>query len=210
MKYRPRIESMISSLKSNPLVDVETAVLGPPADPELVSRLREAHRGHVPEEIFDFYGEVGSLELLWWAKLPEASRDDMSWSGRIKLVPLQAVVSADEWRDLLWFDGNSESHPFRLIRPVDFWVNEACAVLYPVPGDAKICYHYCGEELWPTGLTFDQWFDRLLASRGFWYWLKALIARPNGDAAHFRAVMPKVFPDFDPSLFVASDEPELY
>ena len=43
--------------------------------------------------------DVGSLEVVWWAKLPEADRSSKAWSGRIKLMPLDAVLSGRRCHD---------------------------------------------------------------------------------------------------------------
>lgn len=38
--------------------------------------------------------------------------------------------------------------------PFDYFVAEACAAYSPMPGAAKVCFHYLGEELSPTDYTF--------------------------------------------------------
>ncbi len=50
--------------------------------------------------------------------------------------------------------------------PFDYFVAEACAAYSPMPGAAKVCFHYLGEELSPTDYTFLECMELLLQSRG--------------------------------------------
>jgi hypothetical protein len=105
-----------------------------------------------------------------------------------------------DWRDHIYF---SDDDPMKQIKPFDFFVPEACAVFFPVPGNATIHYHYCGEELHPTGYTLNEYLDRLLLSRGYRYWMTSLgvDTRESAEADAFLNDAPLLFKGFNASLF---------
>lgn len=200
--YLKELQEMVKELQANDRVDIETLQLVPATAKHKaqVEALLKLH-GEAAEPIAPFYSQVASMELVWWSKAPEATREFQSWSGCVKLLPMEAIFR--DWADCLWFDFHEKDHPFRSIRPFDFFIAEACTVLYPVPGKPTVAYHYCGEELETTGYDFDGWFDRLLQSRGWWYWVQALTPRGKSstEADWMRERLPQVFPNVDLRMF---------
>ncbi|MFO7563778.1 MAG: hypothetical protein R6X02_14125 [Enhygromyxa sp.] len=92
--------------------------------------------------------------------------------------------------------------PLFRIRPIDRFVPEAYAVLYPVPGEgpATVHYHYCGESLVPTGLSYKEWLEQLFKARGVYYWL-LIFTGPRRRVTWVEEghdAMARLFPDFDP------------
>jgi hypothetical protein len=82
---------------------------------------------------------------------------------------------------------------------------EAYAVLSlrPEGKPAMVAYHYCGEELTLTGLTYREWLEFLFRSRGVLYWLQ-LATRPSSEQGHTWveqgiALVARLFPDFEPN-----------
>jgi hypothetical protein len=70
------------------------------------------------------------------------------------------------------------------------------------PADS-VAYYYIGEELRDTGYTFEEYLERLLASRGFWYWIQTLGPglEASAEVTGFRQAMPLILPDYDDSHF---------
>ena len=89
---------------------------------------------------------------------------------------------------------------------MDRFVSEAYAVLYLVPSDAPaVHYHYCGENLTPTGLSYENWLELLLRSRGASYSHTLATGPRTGDTWVDMNIhrIAKLFPDFD-----SFDEPD--
>ncbi|KAL3457418.1 hypothetical protein BJX64DRAFT_19556 [Aspergillus heterothallicus] len=110
----------------------------------------------------------------------------------------------DDWRYL-----------YAHLKPIDTFIPEAYTVLVgprkqkkPKRRDQKfsdfIAYHYCGEELIETRYTFADYVERLLVSRGYWYWVTSLchFDRDTREAEELKKIAPQIFPDMDLSLFV--------
>ncbi|KAL2784914.1 hypothetical protein BJX66DRAFT_315951 [Aspergillus keveii] len=110
-------------------------------------------------------------------------------------------------------DNEEEDWRFRFahLKPIDRFVPEAYTVLVgPMKKDRPqkfsdyIAYHYCGEELVETRYTFADYVERLLVSRGYWYWVTSLCPLDRGslEADALKRIAPQIFPDMDLSLFV--------
>lgn len=207
MNYRQHLEEMINRLRENPKVEIEKVEVEGGLDSGVIQRVKNEEPS-LPQDLLEFYSQVSRFELIWRAKLSDASEDNDSWSGQISIVPLEDIASMTQWEEVLWFDFSGPNSPLRKLRPVDFFINEACTVLYPVPGNPTIHYHYCGEELHPTGLTFREWFDRAMNSRGLWYWIQSCTveARNSVEVERLFEIGPQLFDDFDPSLFKPKTE----
>ncbi|KAL3490504.1 hypothetical protein BJX62DRAFT_140642 [Aspergillus germanicus] len=100
---------------------------------------------------------------------------------------------------------------FAHLKPIDLFVPEAYTVLVgpkkkdrPQKFSDYIAYHYCGEELVETRYTFADYVERLLVSRGYWYWVTSLCRLDRGSLEDdaLKRIAPQIFPDMDLSLFV--------
>ena len=194
---RARLSAMISDLERNPRVELLEATVAPPtppADLELALRLAD---GRFPAGVEAFYREVGAVRLTWRHTVPELLNHNLSDQGLINLLSLRQVLG--DWEGIVWH--SAQDQEFRAVRPLDRFVPEACAALVP-PSDS-VHYHYLGEELYDTGYSFDAYLERLIASRGFWYWPQTLCRglEDSTEVTAFRRVMPTVFPDYDDTLF---------
>ncbi|MEV0650810.1 hypothetical protein AB0I28_36710 [Phytomonospora sp. NPDC050363] len=189
---RTRLEAMVAGLRDNPRVEVVSAAVGDPtsaADLASVERL-------APAGVLDFYRQVGSFSLEWRHTVAELSQGDLADQGFVNIIPITEVYG--DWAGNVWFPGDDET--FRDVKPFDAFVPEACAAF--TDGDTVV-YHYYGEEVEDTGRTFAEWFELLLVSRGYWYWIQTLCAETAGshEAEAFRRVMPQVFPGIDIAEF---------
>lgn len=195
MGYRDRFERMFTALQATPTVKVRTARIEPP-DPGAIGRWREVAGASWPDGMSELYAELSSVDLEWEVE------GQKSMGGAIHVPPL-SLWDHDALEDELWFDFTERDSPLHFIRPIDRFVPEAYAVLYLEPADeqAKVAYHYCGEELVLTGLTYREWLELLFRSRGTLYWLQLTLGPASGSSTWVEqgiAHAAKLFPDFDP------------
>lgn len=202
MSWKRRFDAMIDELSHLPGVVVREARLGPPTPPDVLARAQAAAGAAWPDGMTEFYSEIGSVDL-------EYGIGGEANGGAIHIPAVTDVWDHAGHEDELWFDwlvDEDPEHPFTQIRPIDRFVPEAYAVLYPVPADgsatgpATVHYHYCGEELVPTDLSYTEWLELLLRSRGALYWLKLTLGAPTRTTwveANIARVA-ALFPSFDP------------
>ncbi|HTL33235.1 MAG TPA: hypothetical protein VL326_08925 [Kofleriaceae bacterium] len=186
---------MIAELRAQPRVTVRRADLGP-ATPAAELAAWQAKAGPAwPDGMTELYSELSSVDIEWQLQ--------GDCGGEIHLPPIGEVWDYDRLEDQLWFDFLPAGHPFHSIRPIDRFVPEACAVLYPVPSDreAQVHFHYCGESLVPTGLGYRQWLELLFRSRGAFYWLTLTLGPPGARTWVEECIdeVASLFPDFAPS-----------
>jgi hypothetical protein len=199
---RSRVTAMVAGLEQNPHVEVLTIDLADPASQEDIDHATRLANGVLPAGVEDFYREVGAFRLEWQHTLDEISHGDLSDHGFINILPVPEVFG--DWRDVTWFDEDDQQ--FRPVKPFDMFVPEACTAFLQPPDDPPadaVAYHYFGEELCDTGYTFDDYLKRLLASRGYWYWVQTLCPdkQDSAEVVDFRNNMPVIFPDYDDEPF---------
>ena len=207
MRYRSRFSAMVDELGRDPRIVVARVEFGAPATEAAISAALERGRAAITPEITAFYREMNGFTLDWSAKDPKALGLEGEGRGAINLLPLCSADDPDEggfvlgdWYDTIYFEADQ---PERRLKPFDFFVNEACAALYPVPGKGAVHYHYCGEETHPTGYSFIEYLERLLVSRGYWYWMQSLCVdlRDGSEASAFKRDAARLFRDFTPEIF---------
>lgn len=196
MSYRRRFEELIDELKRCSAVRLSEASLGPPTEPGELARWRGVAGAAWPSGMSELYTELSSVDVAYTI--------DGGGSGAIHIPRLSGVWDHDALEDDLWFDWLEADHPFHRLRPIDRFADEACAVLFPVPADreASVAYHYCGETLVPTGLSYRAWLELLFRSRGVAYWLDLSLGPSTGRRTWIEEGienMAALFPDFRPS-----------
>lgn len=197
MPWKTRFEALVRELSSHPEVTLTEARLGPPTDPAVLAAAQKVAGAAWPKGMTELYTELGSVDIAY--SVAGGS------GGAIRIPTVTDVWDHASHEDELWFDWQLEenpNHPFARIRPIDRFTEEAYAVLYPVPGGgpARVCYHYCGERLTPTGLSYEEWLELLLRSRGCTYWLTLTTGPRSRDTWVEKgfARMATLFPDFAP------------
>ena len=200
MSWRDRFEALIRELSTRPEVTVTEAKLGPPTDPTVLAAAQQVAGAAWPKGMTELYTELSTVDIAY-----EVAGSNGN-GGAIHIPTVTDVWDHAGHEDELWFDwlvDESPNHPFTRIRPIDRFVSEAYAVLYPVPSKvpATVHYHYCGESLTPTGLSYEQWLELLLRSRGASYWLTLATGPRTGDTWVDKNIhrIAKLFPDFDPA-----------
>ncbi len=202
MGFRSRFTSMVDDLRSNPRVEVISVAVAPPATRLDLDAAAALAGGVLPAGTHDFYSELNGFQLEWRHTLPAISHGDLSDHGMVNILPIRDIFS--DWRGVTWFGDDADE--FRAVKPFDMFVPEACAAFVQPAGKppaASVTYHYFGEESYDTGYSFDDYLVRLLASRGFWYWVQTLCPglESSTEVTDFRQAMPQLFADYDDSLF---------
>jgi len=204
MRWRDRFAELGAEIRRHPLLKVDRYELGAPASPDAIRDAEKAAGGRLPDGMREVYEQINGLRLEWSARDPSTFDTVQPPTGYIKLLEIGTSTGTifGSWDDWIWFSQDGDE-TFKNVKPVDFFINEACAALYPVPGEMKIHYHYCGEELHPTGYSFLEYLELLLESRGYFYWQTALCVdkQRSKTVVEFRSVMPRLFADFDNEAF---------
>jgi hypothetical protein len=193
MSHRTRFEKMIRELEAVPGIQIQEAKLGPPTERAEMERWRELAGAAWPDGMSELYSELSSVDIDYMI--------EGDCGGGIHLPPLHSIWDYQALEGELWFDFCGAQHPFHFIRPIDRFVPEAYAVLHPVPGDATVHYHYCGESLVPTGLSYREWLELLYRARGAFYWLQLTVGPWRGERTWVEQGLMRVasiFPDFQP------------
>ena len=198
---RARFEAMLDDLRRNEQVEILSAELGAPASAAELEAARELAGGELPAGVEEFYAQLNGFQLEWRHTVAQVTHGDLADHGVVDLVPIGEAFG--DWRGVTWFSDDDE---YRVVKPFDTFVPEACAAFIKPddqPATGTVAYHYFGEELHDTRYSFDEYAERLLAARGFWYWIKALCAdlQDSTEVAGFRRAMPLIFDDYDDRLF---------
>ena len=194
--YRTRFEQLILELSSKPELEITEATIGPATSPEVLAAARAVAGAAWPDGMSELYAELSRVDVEF------RSRSGDVPSGGIHIPTVTDVWDHAAHEDELWFDWLEEDSPLHHIRPIDRFVPEAYAVLYPVPSNspALVHFHYCGESLVPTGLTYRAWLEELFKARGVAYWLDIFTGPRSAYTWVERGhdAMAQLFPDFDP------------
>ena len=205
---RERIIKMVAELEAHPAIEILVCKIGEPARDEDIQLASEAAGGVLPEGMEQFYRQIGEFRLEWRLSDTSVIPSGEEFSGGcICILPLVGRAGEEtpvfgNWEGSIWFEDLPNVGTLKQIRPVDHWVPEACAALYPAnparpDRPPTMHYHYCGQELEDLGISFPEYVALLLQSRGFWYWPLAMsfgtIDRP--EAQDFLEKLPLLFPD---------------
>ncbi len=201
--FLPRFHHMIDQLQVHPHIHIIDLHLPSPASRADIAEARQLAGGHLLPGMEAFYLETNGLMVQWEHTLPEIQQGDEHDLGSIEILPIQEVMQS--WQEVIWFEADTE-HRFRGVKPLDFFAPEACACLVQqVDGILRptIYYHYLGEFLYDTGVNFIEYLERLLLSRGSWYWIESLCVQTcnSSQALDFLRRMSLLFADFQPALF---------
>ena len=192
MHYRARFEALFDELRAHGDVAVRQATIADP-DPEALEHWRTAAGAAWPVGMTELYSELSGVDLEY--------RVGEEVSGCIH-IPALGLWDHAALENELWFEFTEDDSALHKIRPIDRFTAEAYTVLYINSPDqpAEVAYHYCGESLVPTGLTYREWLELLFRSRGVAYWIK-LATGPQVRRTWVEegiAHIAQMFPDFVP------------
>lgn len=198
---RSRMERMVQSLRDDPKINVSWAIFSDPLSSEELDRVIGTTRRVLSPAVLDFYREMGEFELEWVS----AGQEGLDADGGMHIMPLEEVLG--DWENVTWFPGVEEHRP---LLPFDRFIPEACGAFWEQEDgrmSPTMLYHYFSDDLFDTGRSFEEYVELLLKSRGCAYWQKALCREAQNDieVREFREIMPRLFGDYDDSLFRPRD-----
>lgn len=204
MNFYQRFDLMLKSLEANTNVKIIELALNPSASDDEIEEAKKLANGFLPGGVEDFFREINGINLEWEHNVESIKKYNDSDKGFIKILPILEIFR--DWKGITWFDDLEEGDEYRLVKPVDFFVPEACTAFCQekdqIPRNT-VYYHYCGEYLEDTKYTFEEYLDRLLVSRGYFYWVQTLCPKlqRSAEVADFRKNMPLIFEDYNDDLF---------
>jgi hypothetical protein len=204
MNFSKRFELMAENLKANRAIKVMELVVNPPALEAEIEQARKLAKGVLPAGVESFFREMNGFYLEWEHNVESIKQHNDFDKGFIKILPILNIFG--NWKGTAWFEDSEEGDEYKPVKPLDYFAPEACAAFYQmteeIPLDT-ICYHYFGEYLEDTRYTFEEYIDRLLASRGYFYWIQTLCEglQKSYETAAFRNNMPLIFDDYNDNLF---------
>ena len=195
--YLSRFHDMVDGLFSTPGVDVTELQLNDAATDSDLSALGFK----LPTDLELLYRGTNGFRLEWTSVNgtepgPVRGAIDIPTTAELAgLIDAGLPLSVDA-RGLDW-----------VMLPVDFFVEEAATAMklsHRSEIHAHLFYCKAAERPVDTGLDFDEYLDRLIASRGFWYWIEAVCreTRDGPQAKNFLQHAPKLFPSLNVDLFV--------
>lgn len=190
--WHSRLSAMVESLEQDSRIEVRKAELSGGASAQEIAAAERAADGALPEPIKAFYRDVNGLTLEWRARGDLAKGTTVR--GAVNLLPIARVFG--DWQSAV------AGLP---LKPFDLFVAEACAALWwpKAAKDSTVRLHSFGEGTVDTHYHFAEYLERLLVSRGFWYWIQTLSTETNvnPEAEAFRKIAPQLFPDYQDALF---------
>lgn len=202
--YREQFESMVRELERNPRVNLINVTFHKPTPASLIDAARNHAGGALPAGMEAFYQSMSGFQLEWEQRAVDDDKHRQLGRGMIDILPLYRIFG--EWQGTVWFRDTEGGEQYKSVKPVDFFIEEACAALIQPDGEPmrdEVVYHYLGESIEHTGHSFREWVAKLLAARGYFYWIRTLCAgsQTSPEVRNFRAAMPLLFADYDDALF---------
>ncbi|MEH1926896.1 hypothetical protein [Nostoc sp.] len=204
MNFSKRFELMAENLKANRAIKIMELIFNPPALEAEIEQAKTLAKGVLPAGVESFFREMNGFNLEWEHNVESIKQDNDFDKGFIKILPILDIFG--NWKDTTWFEGSEGADEYKPVKPLDYFAPEACAAFYQTTEEIPlntVYYHYFGEYQEDTRYTFEEYIDRLLASRGYFYWIQTLCKglQKSNEVAVFRNNMPLIFDDYNDDLF---------
>lgn len=212
MNYLPGFEKLIAELKNNSKINLTRYLVSAPAAETEINAVEQTLRIDLPSDMKQFYREMNGFILEWNIIDFDPASTDQTNSGCINILPISQVFKS--WKGVTWFDGEN-GDVYKAVKPFDFFQPEACSA-FLIHNEKcvapTIYYHYLGETLYDTGYEFSGYIQRLLAAKGFFYWLESLCVECQGtpQTQQFFEAMPNLFDNFNRRIFIPGNPSEKY
>ncbi len=205
--------AMIGELKATDgIVDVDCRMY----DPVPIFTIETIEHGlgiRVPERVKSFYRVTDGLDFSWSYTGPDG---EILPGGGAQICDFATVF--DNWLDVLWRADAPNNEDQHSEDQQDFFWSLRGFDQYSAPGSDDMVV-LCVEEEYPTydlfihdldsrdsrllDLSFGEYFDCLLASRGTHGWRLPLTEAEHTDAREFFELVDRFFPDTDFSRWKA-------
>jgi len=200
-QWKDRFKAMVEKLQADPRITVNQAELNLPASLADIEFAKSQCMGKLPEGCQTFFESMDGLTVEWNLNESNTARHH---KGSIRILPIKQVFG--NWQGATWFPEPSPGTQYQSIKPFDHFVTEACAAFKLKPQstpESTVYFHYFGEATVNTGYSFNEYLERLLVSKGYWYWIQSLSSETcdNPEAEKFRNAASRLFDDYDDALF---------
>ena len=175
---REKIEKLIEELENNKYVEITHCLVGKPIESELINMLLSMYKiDKIPDALFDFYQEMGIVEINWEYDLTKKGiklfqEGESIISGTIKVFPVESLLmtydnlrtenfTEDELKDVenfRVFDYNDDDITFGLFKSENRIEEDLYYVKQEADGFSK------------PKINLQQYFDKMIESKGFFGW----------------------------------------
>ena len=178
MSYREKLEKMVEELKQHVDIVVDEVHFGEPGFDIDISE-------NIDEDFLQFYREMNGFQLKWHS--PKFK--DYGY-GYISFQPLEEALENGE--EVYWLEDYEHwQENFHMIEDMTEGGEEFVG-LYPFYEEPEI--YIVGEEVRPTGYTFNEYIEALIYSRGLWYWQNYMtVAGPSGERKKLEEIFRELF-----------------
>lgn len=216
MRYRSALETLLAELRGNPRVDVQRAEIRPGRPAAQVRAIADEVRGRhgveLPSSLLDLYVDMDGFTLVWEPR-PGVLVDGRAWSIPPcfnELRPLESLRFGDRRDEFRWpgDEGDDELEATAALQLlVDHDQEDQGTFLVAIGDTTRLyCVHNQGEDVDPLPVSFDEYFARFIALRGFFDWQRHLVEYAQSRhwereifdqrTDQYRRWMPAIFPNF--------------
>ncbi|MEQ8971152.1 MAG: hypothetical protein RIE73_12245 [Coleofasciculus sp. C1-SOL-03] len=210
MSYRPyfsALDELKAELENNPLLEVYKSQLQYGPGSEVVKILLSDWEIEAPEEVINFYGEVGKASFEWQLKenafIDHQKAENLLITGHIELLSLdQSLLGFNPskgWKDVVWFeDMNEEDLAFyQSIRPFDFFFPDSGKMACFRVANGKITekLFLFGDEigLQEMDIGVKEYVELLVQTRGMLSWQEAWLFKGGKNQKQIKHYLPRLF-----------------
>ncbi len=188
MLFTKKLVHLKKELENHPLITLKKFNIRPPKPFNL------GIYSKIDSVIIDFYNEMDGFEVEWDLKDSYEDRDSY---GNIRIASAATVFTKP----------SEYTNPNYL--GLDYFIAEANSGLWISPQNKLTPVHFKDEDgyYYPIASSFNEYFNLLMKSRGFWYW-QMTKATPklfpeiiSPEEQEFFEKMPLLFDNFDPVDF---------
>lgn len=179
MEYSNKIEKLVAELEGNDLIQVIKTYVGDGTSPDLLDQAMEYHHIKIFKDLMDMYSQMSSCKIEWQCDLSihdhikKFSPDDDMVNGSIQIRPIEKFLAYDDRLNAASWVGNleqEEATDLKKFRYIDL-NDDYTRVGFIINDDNKIedeffLIHQEAEGFYPTGLTFNKYFEALVQYKG--------------------------------------------
>jgi len=181
--FRNNLVSLLDNLNSKPFIEVHNDYIGVPVFKMTYDMATKHHEVTLSKKLFDFYHVMNSCKIEWSCDLNLRSNikrytsDDTIINGQIYIRPIEQMLVFDKKLEASWWMDNlhdEEKKDLRNFRYFDF--NDDYIRVGFIIDEKKIIddkmYFIVQESsgFSPTGLSFEQYLDKIIEYKGFQGW----------------------------------------
>lgn len=209
MSYRKAFENLLQELKSNPVIDVERAILNDSLGDFLIQINLGYTNLKLHENLQNFYLDNNGTEIIWRVDLDENitvkkfDNDDSIITGRIEIIEFQQMIyfdtelDSDSWKFYLDEREKNDLMNFRYFDYNDDNIRSGFVIEDNFLPDDMVFLEQDSTGFCPVPLTFKKYLNAMLKLRGFQGWQQALFYKKSDTKSFERMIfyLSQIFPE---------------